>query len=48
MTLEQQITYWKKQIDEAKTKEAALVAFGVYAGLSIAKEIAMQAATHNR
>lgn len=35
MTLEQQITYWKKASDEAETKSAALVAFGVYAGLSM-------------
>ena len=44
MTLEEQIAYWKKTSDEAETKSAALVAFGVYAGLLMAK----QAATRNR
>jgi hypothetical protein len=29
--------YWRKAADEAKTKGAALVAFGVYAGLVMAE-----------
>ncbi len=38
MTPEQHIAYWKKCAAGAATKGAALTAFGVYAGLSMAAD----------
>lgn len=38
MTPEEHIAYWKKAAAEAGTKGAALTAFGVYAGLSMAEQ----------
>jgi hypothetical protein len=37
MTLDQEIEYWRRASNAAKTKEAALIAFGIHAGLRIAK-----------
>lgn len=38
MTPKEHIAYWKKCAADANTKGAALTAFGVYAGLSMAEE----------
>jgi hypothetical protein len=38
MTPKEHIAYWKKAAADADTKGAALTAFGVYAGLSMAEE----------
>ena len=36
MTLDQEIDWWRNQSNTAATKEAAIVAFGIYAGLTLA------------
>lgn len=38
MTPEEHIAYWKRAAASARTDGAALAAFGVYAGLSMAEE----------
>lgn len=38
MRPEEHIAYWKKAAAEADTKGAALTAFGVYAGLTMAEQ----------
>jgi len=35
MTPDEHIAYWRKAAANARTKESALTAFGVYAGLSM-------------
>jgi hypothetical protein len=37
MTLDQEIEYWGQQEKAAKSKEAAIIAFGIKAGLKIAR-----------
>lgn len=37
-TLEAESAFWRKAADEAKSKEAALIAFGAYAGIELALE----------
>lgn len=36
MSLVEEVKFWKRQADEAATKEAAFVAFGIHAGLQLA------------
>ena len=38
MSMKNQQQYWRKEADKAETQGAALVAFGVYAGLVLAEE----------
>lgn len=35
--IDRDIAYWKRQSETATTKEAALVAFGIYVGMRLAK-----------
>lgn len=37
VTIDEAIAYWGEQADKACTKELALVAFGIHAGLRMAK-----------
>lgn len=37
MTIDQEMEYWERQEKAAKSKEAAIVAFGIKAGLRIAR-----------
>jgi hypothetical protein len=41
MSFERDIAYWRRAADEATNKGAALVAFGIYAGATLAKEWTM-------
>jgi hypothetical protein len=37
MTLDEEIAFWEKATNEARTKELALVCFGIRAGLQMAR-----------
>jgi hypothetical protein len=37
MSLDEEIAFWTKAMEEARTKELALVCFGIRAGLQMAR-----------